>query len=251
MQVLKIVTQQGYATIDALALRFGTSHQTIRRDIIEMDRRRLLQRYHGGAGVINNRARPLYADKQQLAVNAKRAIADRAVRWVLPGMSIFIDVGTTAEALAHSLLGSGTACRVITPSLNVALTLAEQASVETIIVGGLVKSRDGAAVGELAVSTTSMFKYDYAFIGFSGFDADGSLMDFDLNKVLVKQAAIRHANTAVGLVDASKYRRQASVRLAPPGALGYLVSDAKPHQELHKKLLDSGVRMVLADSNTP
>ena len=45
LDIVRIVGEQGYATIDALAHRFTVSAQSIRRDIIQLDRMRLLQRF--------------------------------------------------------------------------------------------------------------------------------------------------------------------------------------------------------------
>ncbi len=245
-EILRIVTRQGYATIDALASRFDTSHQTIRRDIILLDRVGLLKRFHGGAGIVDGRVRPRYDDKRHLAIEAKRAIAAEAARRIGERMTVFVDVGTTAEALAQCLLHSRTRCRVVTPNLNVGLALAGHPTIEAIVAGGAARTRDGAVVGPLAIALIEQFSFDYAFIGFSGFDTDGAPMDFDLDKVLVKRAAIARAANAVGLADSSKYRRQASIRLAEAGELGQILSDARPPAALASLLGDAGVEIIVA-----
>lgn len=246
-EILNIVTRQGYAAIDDLASRFQTSHQTIRRDIIRLDHDGVLKRFHGGVGLADGQVRPGYEDKRHLAIEAKRRIAARAVRQIEDRMTLFVDVGTTAEALAHALLRSCRAqCRVVTTSLSVALALANHPTVETIVAAGLVHTRDGAVVGPLAIALIEQFSFDYAFIGFSGFDADGAPMDFDLGKVLVKRAAIGRAATAVGLVDSTKFRRRASIRLFDPGDLDQLISDALPSGDLARYLEAAGVEVMLA-----
>jgi DeoR family glycerol-3-phosphate regulon repressor len=242
-EILDIVQSQGYATIEALAAHFGTSHQTIRRDIIVMDEHRILQRFHGGAGAVNAKFRPLYADKQQLAIQAKNRIAQHIAGLVRAEMTVYLDVGTTAEAVAHAFLGKE-GFRVVTSSLNVGVILAGQPGIETILLGGVVRSGDGALVGGLATSVVETFKYDYSFIGFSGFDDDGALMDFDVGKVQVKQAAMRRSREVVAMADSSKYRRQASIRLASLSDLSCLVSDALPPPELESLLAGAGVNVV-------
>src|SRR5690606_25357386 len=88
-EILRIVTRQGYATIDALASRFETSHQTIRRDIIQMDQAGLLKRFHGGAGAVDGRVRPPYDDKRNLAIDAKQCIAAAAAQRIREKMTVF------------------------------------------------------------------------------------------------------------------------------------------------------------------
>lgn len=251
-ELVKMVRREGYATIEALALRFNTSQQTIRRDIIALDQRQILQRFHGGVGVINEDedARSLYPSPRNPTIEATKAIADTAAQWVKAKMTVFIDVGATAEALAHSLLAHNVAFRVVTSSLVVALILTEQTRIETIVVAGSVKTMDGAVLGDLATSVVNMFKYDYAFISFSGFDVDGSPMGYDIDKALVKQAAVRRADVVVGIAELNAYRRQASVRLMDVDTLNYYISDTVLDTELNQKLADAGVEVVVAQANT-
>ncbi len=72
-----------------------------------------------------------------------------------------------------------TGLRVITNNLNVAMILSANARSEVIVVGGLVRNRDGGIVGEAAANFIRQFKVDIAVIGISGIETDGSLRDFD------------------------------------------------------------------------
>src|SRR5690606_10852994 len=180
----------------------------------------------------DGRVRPPYDDKRNLAIDAKQCIAAAAAQRIREKMTVFIDVGTTAEALARCLVSQRIPCRVVTPNLHVGLMLAGHPTIETVVAGGTARTRDGAVIGPLAIALVEQFSFDLAFIGFSGFDTDGAPMDFDLDKVLVKRAAIQRAATTVGIVDASKYRRQASIRLANADAIDQILSDARPPANL-------------------
>ena len=115
--LLALVRSRGYATVEWLAEHFAVSAQTVRRDIIRLDERGMLQRFHGGAGAAGASVVRLgYAEKQELAVDAKLAIGVAAARLVPNGASVFVDVGTTAEAVARALAGH-TSLRVFTNSL--------------------------------------------------------------------------------------------------------------------------------------
>ncbi|MEQ1399732.1 DeoR family transcriptional regulator, partial [Salmonella enterica] len=76
------------------------------------------------------------------------------------------------------------------------------------------------------------FRLDYAVLGLSGFDDDGWIMDFDLQKVGVKQAALAAARQGIAVADAGKFERSAIVRVAPPERFARLVSDAAPPAHL-------------------
>jgi DeoR family glycerol-3-phosphate regulon repressor len=53
-EILIRVEASGFVTIESLAEEFSVSAQTVRRDIIFLSDAGLLQRFHGGAGVIGN-----------------------------------------------------------------------------------------------------------------------------------------------------------------------------------------------------
>ncbi|MGQ9368393.1 DeoR/GlpR family DNA-binding transcription regulator [Azospirillum sp. ST 5-10] len=244
--ILEIVTAQGFATVDALARRFDVSAQSIRRDIIRLDEVRLLQRFHGGAGVRETAAVRLgYAQKQRAASDAKERIGRAAAALVPDGGSVFLDVGTTAEAVARALRGRA-GLRVFTCSLPAAMLLAGDPGVEVFVTGGLVRGADGSLVGDHAVQAVARFRVDVAVLGFSGFDEDGALMDFDMQKVAVKQAILAAARRGVAVGDAAKFSRTAVVRLAPPSAFSAIVSDGAPPAPLRERLEAAGVALVRA-----
>lgn len=245
-QLVAIVRGQGFATIEALARHFQVSPQTIRRDVIALDQQRLLQRFHGGAGVRENRVRLGYAQKRVAAAEAKERIGEAAAARIPEGASVFLDVGTTVEAVARALRGRR-GLRVFTSSLPVATLLADSHQhMEIVVVGGVVRGADGSLVGDLATMAIGRFRVDLAVIGVSGFDVDGALMDFDLGKVAVKQAMMAAAHGTMVVADAGKFARSAVVRLASLDEVEMLVTDAAPPTALTARLEHSGVELILA-----
>lgn len=247
LQILGMVTEQGFVTIESLANYFGISQQTIRRDLILMDQYGFLCRFHGGAGVAQDQARIPYKDKQQVAVEAKVKIGHKALSLLQPGMTIFIDVGTTAEAFAKVLKNSAVApLRVVTASTIVANLLVGMMGVEVLLPGGCLKSSDGALTGSFTNKLLHSFRYDLSFISGSGFDVEANLMDFDTDKVLVKHAVIERSSKVVVLVDASKYRRNANVKVVSAEQMDCLVSDAVPVGTINTLLQQASVEILLA-----
>lgn len=102
-RILALVRGRGFATIEALARELDVSAQTVRRDIIRLDEAKLLQRFHGGAGLRDSAVRMGYAEKQILAADAKASIARALADLVPDGASVLLDVGTTVEAVARAL----------------------------------------------------------------------------------------------------------------------------------------------------
>ncbi|BAR99746.1 DeoR/GlpR family DNA-binding transcription regulator [Blastochloris viridis] len=239
------VRHDGFVTIEALARDFGVSAQTIRREIIRLNELELLQRFHGGAGLPVNTVRLGYAEKRQLSATAKARIGRRAADLIASGTAVFIDVGTTAEAVGRALTERADV-RIFTPSLRVATLFAGRDDVEVFVPGGILRGADGSLIGDATGEMLARFRFDVAFIGLSGFDADGTPMDFDMQKVAVKRVAISRARQVYGLADSSKFGREAIVRIAPPGSFSGLVCDRAPDGTLGDTLQRIGVEILTA-----
>ena len=243
--LLGIVQAQGFATVEWLAERFEVSAQTVRRDIIRLNQSGLLQRFHGGAGALEGTVRLGYAQKQGLAVDAKDAIGAAAAVRVPAGATVFLDVGTTVEAAAKALAGHQ-ALRVFTNSMASAIHLAGRAGIEVTVTGGNLRGADGSLVGDTTTALLRDLRFDLALIGLSGWDEDGSPMDFDLDKIAVKRTAIARAQQTLALCDASKFERTAVARIVPAEKLTALIADCPPPPALSDMLGQAGVEILVA-----
>ena len=244
-QIVRIVREQGYAPIETLAKRFEVSAQTIRRDIIRLDEHGILQRFHGGVGVADGIVRLGYAEKRTVSADTKERIAAAAAALIPDGSAVFLDVGTTVEAVALALRDK---CRlhVFTSSLPAAMRLADRRDFTVFVTGGLVQGADGSLVGDTVRDSLRRFRLDFAVIGLSGFDDDGAVMDFDMQKVAVKQAAMKAARCSIAVADRSKFARHALVRVAPASDFAVLVGDGEPPPHLRDAFEGGGGRIVTA-----
>lgn len=81
-QILELVRDRGYVSIEEMATLFVVTPQTIRRDINQLAEMNLLRRYHGGAAYdssIENTAYAMRADqmrdeKQRIAEDRKSVV---------------------------------------------------------------------------------------------------------------------------------------------------------------------------------
>ncbi|MBP6898647.1 MAG: DeoR/GlpR transcriptional regulator [Burkholderiaceae bacterium] len=242
--VLDTVREQGSVTVEALAERFGVTLQTVRRDVQQLADAGLVLRFHGGVRLPASTTENLnYRQRQQLNDEAKRCIA-RAVAAAVPeGSSLFLNIGTTTEAIARELIGRP-GLRVITNNLNVAAILSDDPGIEVIIAGGLVRSRDRGIVGETTVEFIGQFRVDIGVIGISGIEADGSLRDFDIREVKVAQAIMRASRQLWLAADHSKFNRPAMVEVGRLDQVDRLFTDRPPPPAFAALLAEADVLCV-------
>jgi DeoR family glycerol-3-phosphate regulon repressor len=237
--LLRLVGERGFGTVENLASHFGVSTQTIRRDIIALTKRGLLQRFHGGAGLAGA-VRLGHAEKVGQHRDAKARIGALVLREIPKGAAIFLDVGTTAEAVAAAL-ATRPDLRVFTNNMIAALRLASVEGPRVRILGGVLRGSDGSLVGGETVRELGGIALDLAVIACSGFDARGAPTDFDGEKIAVKRAAIAAARRSLLVADSSKFGREALERIAPLAAFAALVTDTAPTGAFLGWARDAGV----------
>lgn len=241
-EILSLVQQQGFVSIETLAQNFNVTPQTIRRDINDLCDQQLLTRYHGGAGLSSSVENVAYAARQVMNLEAKRSIAAMTAKQIPERASIFINIGTTTEEVAKALQNHN-GLRIITNNLNVAAILRSNPSFEIIIAGGSVRQRDGGITGEATIDFIHQFKVDFGIIGISCVDVDGTLLDFDYHEVRVAQAIIENSRQVFLVADHSKFDRCAMVRLGNIGQLDALFTDRRPPAHIETILMENNVSL--------
>ena len=165
-----------------------------------------------------------YEARRQIAADEKEAIGRAAAALIPDNASLFINIGTTTEAVGEALLDHKE-LMVITNNINVANRLRIFPSIEVVIAGGVVRGSDGGIVGEAAVDFIRQFKVDYAVIGASAIDDDGALLDFDFREVKVAQAIIANARHVILVSNSTKFERTAPVRIGHISQVHTFITD--------------------------
>jgi DeoR family glycerol-3-phosphate regulon repressor len=246
-EIVDLARRTRKVTVEDLAERFGVTRQTIRRDLSELCDARMLTRTHGGAMFGSGVSNLGYEARSAFAGPQKEAIARLCAREIPDDCSLFINIGTTTEAVARALCGHRNLL-VITNNLNVANTLAKGADCEVIVAGGVLRRSDAGLVGEATVDFIRQFKVDFAIVGASAIDEDGALLDYDFREVRVAQAIISNARRALLVADASKFTRSAPVRIASLSDLNALYTDAPPPEAVAELCAEHGVAVRIAEA---
>jgi DeoR family glycerol-3-phosphate regulon repressor len=245
-RILELARQTGSVSVETLAAHLAVTPQTVRRDLNILASRSMLSRVHGGAVVTSGVDNLDHDARGQVAAGAKAAIGAAVARIVPNGASLFINIGTTTEAMARALTGHRDLL-VVTNNFNVVDILVDVPSIEVIAAGGRVRPGDRAIVGALAMDFVRAFKVDFALVGASGVDADGTLLDFDVDEVRVAQTIIAHARSTILGVDRSKFGRAAPVRIAGLEAIDHFVTDRLDDNALAGVCAAAGVNVIETD----
>lgn len=224
MQILALAREAGRVDVEELSTSFDVSAQTIRKDLNALCDKQLLQRVHGGAIVGSGIENVSYEARRLLAPDGKKLIGQKAAELIPDNSSLLINIGTTTEQVARSLKNHR-GLLVITNNVNAIEIMKHFAGVELIVAGGQVRKADGGIVGVAAVDFINQFKVDYAVIGVSAIDEDGTLLDYDFREVRVAQAIIKNARNVILVADSMKLERKAPIRIAGIDEIDTIVTD--------------------------
>ena len=242
-EIIQMAKDQGRVLVDDLALHFNVTPQTIRKDLNDLCDQRMLTRIYGGALFPSGIENLEYEARRKIAADEKEAIGTAAAKLIPDGASLFINIGTTTEAVSKALLDHN-GLMVITNNINVANRMRVYPTIEVVIAGGVVRGSDGGIVGEAAVDFIRQFKVDYAVIGASALDHDGALLDFDYREVKVAQAIIENARQVILVSDSTKFERTAPVRIGHLSQVDTFITDRCEIPSIRKICEESEVRLI-------
>ncbi|MBW4710095.1 DeoR/GlpR family DNA-binding transcription regulator [Roseobacter sp. YSTF-M11] len=248
--ILKIAQREGKVTVEGLAEHFGVTLQTIRRDLTELAEANKLERVHGGAILPSGTTNIEYEERRNLNETAKLAMARACAQNIPEGCSVFLNIGTSTEAVARELLHHRD-LMVVTNNMNIANILLDNPDCQIIVTGGALRRADGGLVGNLTIDTIRQFKFDIAVIGCSAMDEDGDLLDFDIHEVGVSQTIIAQSRKCFLVADHSKFSRTAPARIASMQALSTVFTDRQLPGDLKQRCADWGTDVVVAKPAKP
>lgn len=244
--IIERVKQQGYVSTEELVEQFAVSPQTIRRDLNELANQNMILRHHGGAALAlpSSSVNTPWHDRKATQTTEKARIAQHVASHIPDGATLFIDIGTTPEAVAHALLEHNN-LRIVTNNMNVATTLMVKEDFRIILAGGELRSRDGGIIGEATLDFISQFRLDFGILGISGIDSDGSLLEFDYHEVRTKRAIIENSRNVILVVDSSKFGRNAMVNLGSISLVDAVYTDALPPPGVLQVIKDNNIQLEL------
>ena len=122
--ILAAARRNGKVNATVLADTFGVPVQIIRRDLTNLCSDGLFERVHGGAILPSGVRNIGYDDRSALGRDAKLRIGARTAALIPDNASIFLNIGTTTEAVAHAI-SAHCDLMVATDNLNFANILAQ------------------------------------------------------------------------------------------------------------------------------
>lgn len=216
-EILNLVLAQDFVAVHDLSSRFQVSIVTIRSDLDDLADQGLLRRVRGGAVASLRRAPEVpYEERDDSHASEKARIAQMAVGLLAKHDTVLLDVGTTTMAIAREIVARTDLedVTVVTNGLNIAGAL-EPASprVQVLVTGGSLRPLQHSLVGPMAGRVLLELRAAIAFIGADGIHPGHGISTTNAPEADMKQRMLESARRRVVVADASKFSREALLRV--------------------------------------
>ena len=227
-RILDVVAREGGATVEALAVEFDVSAETIRRDLAQLAMSGALQKVHGGARRLRLHAEGSFQERMGEDAVAKQVIAEKLATIVEPGDTLFMDTGTTtlfcAEALAEV-----ERLTVITNSVRVAQALSRgPGRARVFLLGGDYAPENAQTCGAMVLDQIDQFQADHAVLAVAALDPVAGVADTDIDEAQIARRMMANATNVIVVAQAAKLGRKAAHRICRLDEVDMLVCDMVP-----------------------
>ena len=243
--LLQRILNTGYLSVEEIATWFDVTLQTARRDLTDLVESGKVRRCHGGVAPALPSDSMSFRIRRGQNIEAKRRIAEKVADLVDDGSAVFIDNGSTMEAVAHSLALRAKQLSVSTSSARIAAELSDIEGFDVTVPSGRLRSGDSAILGPGAIKWAENSKFDIAIMTVAGLSNAGEMTSDSIDEALVQQAVIRSAKRVIIAMDSTKFGFVAPAPYCRLTDVSDLVVDAAPHPNLQRRIEMSKVRLHL------
>lgn len=245
--ILNLLSRDGKVRVKDLSEMFKVTEDCIRKDLGALEKQGKLKRTYGGAVVRRENLHMLEVSKHRNTdVEAKRRIAQAAVKLIHEKDMVFLDISTSNLAIAELLVKTDREMTVVTNMIDILVVLARNPKIRLVFAGGKInKSRDGFW-GGMTLDFISRLKPDIAFVGAVGVDVkENSVSTYDIEDGINKAAIVRVSKRAYVVAEARKLSSDGNYNYTSLDTLSGLITDSKSAEDICEAAEDYGVEIIL------
>jgi DeoR family transcriptional regulator of aga operon len=243
--ILELLEKEGYVRVQDLSKMFGVSEVTIRKDLKQLEERKLLLKNHGSASPVGSLIHDRHIDeKEKVQVEEKRRIAAAASALVEPNDKIIIASGTTMFAFARAI-NLTAPLTVITPSVKVSLLLSYKPNIEIIQLGGALRKSSASVIGPYAESLLDEMVCSKFFLSADGIDMDIGITTSNMAEAHLNQHMMRIAHEVIVLADSSKFGRRGFGKICNINQVHRIITDHDAPHNFIQIIEEMGIEIIL------
>ena len=236
-EILSIIIKEKQVTVKDLAKRLYISEPSIRRDLCELEKQKLLRRVHGGAIIEENSESILkipFLVRELEDHDAKDIIAKRAAELVNDGDVIMLDASSSAYAIIP-FLSKKSNITVITSGVKALIRLGEY-GINAYSTGGHLLPTCYSLTGSDALDTIGRYNADILFFSCRGLSPDGMVTDLSMEEDAVRIEMIKHSKKAILLCAGEKINKGYMHNICSVNDIDGIITDIELPENIQKNI---------------
>lgn len=240
-KIMQEIQIKGEVNVEDLASKLNVNPLTIRRDLQYWEDQGAIERYYGGARLIQS----FVENEQDENEPYIHAIAKYAATFVDEGDTIFINTSSTALLVLKYIIGKRVT--VITNN-GKAIFSNHDPRIQIVMTGGELRFPKESMTGDFALNNLQRVQANKAFLGCSGFDSEVGMSTAILPEVNINETMIsRCSGEAFILADARKINHVHQFVVAKPERFSHLITDIRVPDEQIEEFEKKGIRTKRLD----
>ena len=245
--IVDFLHRHGAVTLAQLSQALDASVSTLRRDLDALAAEGVVDRTHGGALLRQQGYSSFEPDALaagDLSPREKQAIGRAAADALQPHQSVIFDSGSTVLEAARAAVARQLPLTAATNDLVIAQVLGSSAQIQVHVLGGVLRHGSATLMGDALVQATQAIHADVLLCGAHAL-CEGVLSETSSAVAAAKRALISAATHRRLLVDSSKFRPHAFMRVAPLTLFEEVITDEGAPEEELARLRDAGLKVTV------
>ena len=243
--ILEKLDEKGQVNVNELSEALGVSEVTIRNDLDNLEKNKLLIRAHGGAFKTNNIALNV-SEKRKINQDAKRLIGKKAAKLISEDESIILDSGTTTFELSNNLKDFKN-LTVISNALDIVNNLSQYKNLDVFMPGGYLKEFSMSLVGPMAERNFKQLYCNKLFLGVDGIKENMGVFTHYMEEAYLNQLMIGIAEEVIVIADSSKFKKSGLAFICGFDKVHKIITDSGIEKETMDKMAMNNIEVILAD----
>ncbi len=224
-EIIALLSETEYATVEYLSRKMNISPSSIRRDLKNLEERGLVNRSYGGVKIANATGKRIpFSLRSHENSLQKKQIAKAAASLIHTGDVVFLDGSSSAYFVAE-LLPAISGVTVITNSID-AMSCLSHYDIKAYCAGGIMSPENkGVVVGDYTLEFLRKIHADAAIFSVQSVSRNGDFYDCYAEEVAVRNVMMQNAKTRIFLCDSSKLDKTSTFYQGSIKNIDYVVSD--------------------------
>jgi DeoR family transcriptional regulator of aga operon len=239
-KLLDLIREEKKVYVADLAKAFDVTEASIRLDLGLLENMDYIRRFHGGARLVQP---SVYESRIGLNQQAKKRIARKAIEFIEPKDTLFLDSGTTVLQLAQELAEFDD-LTIVTNSFPIAAQIGRDQDNRVVLAGGAFNYPEQCCEGLMTEKFLDNLYASKAFIGADSVVLKKGLFSNGISGFGYVQKIIDNSKKTILLVDSSKFGKVGTIKFCELDRIDVVVTDDGVPEETRKELEGLGIQVA-------